>query len=213
MSAYDESAASFAMWEPQRRLTLEEARKRTGVIRVWRWICIGIAASAGMSVLGFAAWASVGADLGFKSQISANEALKMVNPRFTGRATNGSSYVLNAETATRRSRVSDTVDLDLPVFEGGLGQTARAPKGIYKENAQTMELVGGVVFMDKSGNRFDTATALIEAGKDRVVGSGAIHGSGPLGSLRADNYEMQASGGRVVMRGNVKGVIRESDPS
>ncbi|HVY04091.1 MAG TPA: LPS export ABC transporter periplasmic protein LptC, partial [Caulobacterales bacterium] len=138
------------------------------------------------------------------------EALKMINPRFTGRANNGAAYTVNADSATRRSRTSEVIDLDLPVFQGELGQTARAPKGVYKENARTLELAGGVVFLDKSGNRFDTATALVDAARDRAVGSGAIQGSGPLGSVRADNYEIQTSSGRVFLRGHVRGVIRES---
>jgi lipopolysaccharide export system protein LptC len=211
VSAYDATTEGFAMWEPARLLTLEEARKRTRLIRVWRWVCVTIAAAAGMSVLGFAAWASVGGDMGFKRQLAANDALKMVNPRFTGRANNGGSYVLVADTATRRSRISDTVDLDKPLFEGSRGGSARAPKGVYKESTGNMELSGGVVFMDKSGNRFDTVDAFFDSAKDKVTGTGSINGSGPIGSLRADTYEMQASGGRVVMRGNVRGTIKESE--
>jgi lipopolysaccharide export system protein LptC len=191
-------------------MTLEEARKRARFIRVWRWLCITVAAGAGLLVLATVVIGSIGGDMGFDRDLSAREALKMINPRFTGRANNGAAYTVNADSATRRSRTSEVIDLDLPVFQGELGQTARAPKGVYKENARTLELAGGVVFLDKSGNRFDTATALVDAARDRAVGSGAIQGSGPLGSVRADNYEIQTSSGRVFLRGHVRGVIRES---
>jgi lipopolysaccharide export system protein LptC len=208
----DDAGARFAIWQPSRRLTLEGARQRSRFIKIWRWICISIAGGAGLLVLGWAVAGTVGGDMGFQSEITAREALKMINPRFTGRAANGAGYVLNAETATRRSRVSEVIDLERPVFTGGYGQTAKAPRGIYRDNARTLELAGGVVFLDKSGNRFDTATTLIEANRDRAVGSGAIQGSGPLGALRADAYEIQASGGHVFLRGNVRGTIKGSAP-
>jgi lipopolysaccharide export system protein LptC len=207
-----DTESRFAEWEPSRLSTLDEARKRSRAIKSWRWLFISVAAGAGLAVVASAVWGSFGGDLGFQSEISGREALKMVNPRFTGRSANGASYALNAESAQRRSRASETIDLNKPVFEGALGQTASAPRGTYNEEVRTMELVGGVVFMDKSGNRFDTATAKVDAAADKVVGSGSIRGSGPLGSLRADEYEIKASGGHVYLRGNVRGTIRDSAP-
>lgn len=209
--AMHDEDAPYAVWDPSRQLTLDEARKRSRFIKTWRWVCITVAGGAASLVLASVAIGSIGGDMGFSRELSSSEALKMINPRFTGRANNGTSYVVNAESATRRSRSSEIIDLDLPVFEGQLGQTARAPTGVYKENSNTLELAGGVVFLDKSGNRFDTATAYVDADKDKAVGTGAIQGSGPLGSLRADTYEIQTSTGHVILRGHVSGVIRNSE--
>ena len=199
-------------WAPARQMTLEQARKRSGIIKIWRWTCISVAAGIGALVLIFAIANSLGGDLGFSNEVSARDALRMVNPRFTGRSTSGFSYVVNAATAVRRSRVSDLMDLDRPDFTGASGQTITAPTGLYSDVSQAMDLTGGVVFQDKSGNRFDTATAHIDSQHDHVVGSGAIRGAGPIGTVFGDAYEIKTDTGSIFMRGNVHGVIRDSSP-
>ena len=101
----------------------------------------------------------------------------------------------------RRSRVSEVLDLDKPNFAGALGQVITAPKGVYVESVQTLDLMGGVVFQDKSGNRFDTATARVESDNDRVIGPGVIKGTGPIGTVRGDSYEIQTNGGSILLPG------------
>ena len=212
MDTFASNESRITEWAPSRQLTLEQARQRSRFIRVWRWACISAASGVGLLVLAFAAINSFGGEFGFDSQVSARDALRMINPRFTGRSTDGYGYVVNASTAVRRSRVSELMDLERPNFVGASGQVITAPKGIYSETTKTLDLNGGVVFQDKSGNRFDTSTAHIDSVRDRVVGSGAIRGGGPIGTVRGDNYEIRTDGGSIFITGNIRGMIKDSSP-
>ncbi len=198
-----------ALWAPQRRSTLAQARRRSRFLRTFRWLCILISAGSIALTLGFVAAHSVQKSFGLRDQISAGDALRMVNPRFSGVDSRG-EFMLTASTAVRRSRLSDLVDLEQPYYRGSKGQTITAPRGVYRQDKRTLELLGAVEFKDESGNVFETSYAMIDTTRDVARGDKPVRGAGPLGVVRADAYEIQASGGRVRMSGNVRGTVTGS---
>ena len=84
-----------------------------------------------------------------------------------------------------------------------------ANSGVYNQVERTVQLNGDVVFADDGGNTFSSTGAFVNAAENRVEGNRAIRGAGPLGSVRADSYEIREGGGRIVFRGRVKGVVVE----
>jgi lipopolysaccharide export system protein LptC len=137
------------------------------------------------------------------------DSARMINPRFTGRGGGDTSYVITAASALRRSAEKDAVDLDQPIYSTRDGMTIRAPTGYYDPDSQILELTGGVIFTDKKGNRFLTRSAKLDAKTNSAFGAQPLQGAGPLGSVRADAYEIDAKSGHIRMTGRVSGTLKE----
>lgn len=195
-------------WEPRRQLTLDAARRRSRRLSVLRLIFVGLASASFSAFFGFMTLHAALGGFGGRDEVSEVESLKMVNPRFSGRAAGGATFDVTAMTATRRGLQSDLIDLDSPVYAAKDRQVT-ATRGVYNQVARTIELNGDVVFTDQSGNTFSSTNAFVDAAENRVVGKRAIRGEGPLGSVRADSYELQEGGDRIIFRGRVKGVVKD----
>src|SRR5882757_2879487 len=95
----DPTRPSPIHWEPRRSLTLQGARRRALIMRAWRWFCIGVCVAAALAVIGSAMLRTLdGFALGNSPPTA--DSVKIVNPRFTGRSTDGTvSYVITAKSA------------------------------------------------------------------------------------------------------------------
>ena len=60
---------------------------------------------------------------------------------------------------------------------------------------------------DREGYEFTTTAARVHVSEGRVEGIQPLSGTGPLGDVSADTYEILDEGDRVVLRGNVDMVI------
>jgi len=199
-------------WEPRRQLTLESARRRSRQISSLRLVFVGLASASFSAFFGFMTLHAALGGFGGRDELSEVEALKMLNPRFSGRTAGGNTFDVTATTATRRGLQSDLIDLDAPVYEAKDRQVT-ATRGVYNQVARTIDLNGDVVFKDKSGNVFSSTSAFVNAAENRVEGKRAIRGEGPLGSVRADSYELREGGDRIIFRGRVKGIVKEREGS
>lgn len=201
-------APAPVFWEPNRQLTLQSARKRSERISRLRLVFVALASASFSAFFGFMTLHAALGGFGGRDEVSEAESLKMLNPRFTGRIQGGAMFDVTAATATRRGFNSDLIDLAQPVYTAK-DRRVIAETGLYNQTKRTVELSGNVVFTDVSGNRFYSTHAFIDADKNRVVGQRAIRGEGPLGSVRADSYELSDGGGRVIFKGRVKGVVKQ----
>lgn len=204
----DRSSAFEAAWEPKRQLTLEAARRRSRQISQLRLVFVGLASASFSAFFGFMTLHAALGGFGGRDEVSEVESLKMINPRFSGRTASGGMFDVTATEAIRRGPESDLIDLKSPVYEAK-DRKVTARTGVYNQVARTVDLAGDVVFTDKGGNTFTSASAFVDAQENRVEGRRAIRGEGPLGSVRADSYEIRDGGDRVFFRGRVKGVVRE----
>ena len=82
--------------------------------------------------------------------------------------------------------------------------------GAYDAAAHTLELWDGVQFEDRRGNRFSTERTKLDARTNLASGMQSLEGAGPLGSVRADAYEIDANSGHVRMSGKVTGSLAGS---
>jgi lipopolysaccharide export system protein LptC len=197
-------------WQPRRRLTLDQARSRSAFLRVWRMACVAIAAAAAGSILLAMVLHTIGGGYTADREIAAEQTLTMIAPRFTGRQEGGSTFEITAATARRRAVGEQIMLLDKPVFKNQAGQTLTAGSGVYDPTKRTVELFGEVVATDTSGGRFTTGYALVDAENNIVVGKEPLLGRSGLGEVRSDTYELRKNGGHVIMRGRVRGTIRQS---
>ena len=201
------------LWAPRRQLTLAQARKRSARVRYLRYTLVGAAAISIGLFLGFVFRSAMSQDAR-PPAVQDDEAVTMVNPRFTGRDSNGEVFTITAEAAQRRRSADGVVDLVNPVMRDAKGAELKAPTGFYDRDKGILELYEAVNITDSAGYSFISRGARLILGEDRVEGLSPLEGKGPLGDIQADSYEILDNGNRIVFQGNVKTVIypQPADP-
>lgn len=193
----------LAQWAPQRQMTLAQARRRSSTVGLLRMIFVaGAAISAGVIIGPIAATTLSGAGQQI-DQLEGDEIVTMVNARFTGRNIAGEAYVITAEAAQRRRADPSVINLTNPRLVDDKGTEVSAPVGVYYQNAEYLDLFQDVKVRDAEGYEFTTTAARIFVQEGRVQGLEPLNGNGPLGDVRADSYEIEDEGDRVIFRGNV----------
>ncbi len=198
-----------AVWEPKRATTLSQARQRTAFVRTLRFVLIAITAGiVGLVILQIAT--SVLGEVE-PEEITIGENARMINPRFTGRDEGGSPFVVTADVAIRRQGASvNLTELERPRLDyemiEALGPEADgvlAQSGLYDSENRILDLDTDVRFRTASGYEFVSQTARLLLDEDRVIGDSPVEGTGPMGDIRAEAYEILDGGDRVVFTGQV----------
>jgi lipopolysaccharide export system protein LptC len=197
-------------WEPKRAQTLKAARRRSRLVATLRRVFVAGAGASFAAVFVFMALYAI--EGGFNSsRYSAQEPLRMLNPRFIGRTENGGPYQLSAEAAERAVGSNQPIQLIAPVYRTEAGTIMLAPRGVYDEQAQTVVFDGEVLFADRGGNRFTTPNMMVDLEAGTLTGRGGVTGAGPLGVLQAERYELRDSDRALVLSGGVRGQIPDRD--
>jgi lipopolysaccharide export system protein LptC len=208
MDGYASAANPTRVWEPRRELSLVQARKRSRLVAVLRRLFTAFAGASFASV--FVSMGVFAAQGGFSgADLQEVQPLRMINPRFTGRSEDGVAYQITADVAARGAEGERFLRLAAPVYRDAAGAAIIAPRGTYDESKEEVRLTDGVVFTDKSGNRFTTPSVRIDAVTGRVFGDHGVVGAGPLGVVRAESYELRQSDRAFVLRGGVRGELPE----
>jgi len=197
-------ARGQALWAPRRQLSLEKARERSRLV-VWlrRIFVAGAAISIGI-FLGHLAANAIQASGSNIKELTGNEVVTMINPRFTGRDDMGEPFVIMATSAQRQRGNDDVVLLYEPTLSDELGGEISAPQGLYNQRDQTLELFGKVVAADPGGYVFNSNRARIYVREGRIEGLEPLKGAGPIGEVESTSYEILEEGDRIVLSGNVK---------
>jgi len=194
-------------WEPRRRMTLEAARKRSAVIRILRLSFLVLSAIIIAVVALYILFNALRKEAPppLPPQDVDGE-VRMINPRFTGRDSAGRPYVVIADTATRRNDEPDTTDLVNPRLDTAPGSDSSqvtAKSGIYRANKKTLTLFDSVHFTTPNGYEYVTEHAKFYIDTDHIVGDKPVSGTGPMGSVRADAYEIINGEEKVIFSGKV----------
>lgn len=137
--------------------------------------------------------------------------LAMIKPRLTGTDDNGNPFVITAEVAIQdpqhihRARLQ-TLEADMSM-QSGRWLNATARQGFFDMDAGMLKLVGGVAIYSDSGFELHTAKADIDMKKGLFHGPGTVTGHGPLGSLRADRFDVDRIRQQVHLVGHVQTVF------
>jgi lipopolysaccharide export system protein LptC len=187
-----------------RRASIQRWRRRSRVITVLRIVLPGL---IGLILAGLAATVAYNTfNARPVSMGSSSEPIRLVNPRFVGRDDRGRPFVLIAATATRDPQDYQKVYLDKPALvlddDGPDPLRITAAKGVYHELTRKLEVSGGVRLAGARG-AFETAESLFDTHTGELVGSGPIHGAGPLGEIDAKSYGVYDKGARMVFNGGV----------
>ena len=194
------------LWAPKRQLTLAQARRRSERVRYLRYGLVGAAAVSIGLFLGFVFRSALSQDAR-PPAVRDDDAVTMINPRFTGRDSEGQVFTITADAAQRRRSANGVVDLVNPVMRDANGAELKAPTGFYDRDKGVLELYEDVNIRDSAGYAFSTKGARLILGEDRVEGLSPLQGKGPLGDIEAESYDILDGGNRIVFTGNVRTVI------
>lgn len=211
ISTGDRSASdALGLWEPKRTLTLEAARKHSARIKVMRWglllICAGLAAAL---IYQFATQSST-----IILEDNPTESVKMVNPRYSGRTTDGLPFYLTADTATRTLANKSEVELLNPVLEfirenGAEASLVVAETGTYDDVKKILNLRTAVDLNTDDGYNCKTTHARIFAKDKRIEGDERIECTGSFGLVNGNSYEINDNYKVFVFKDGMDAIIEQ----
>jgi lipopolysaccharide export system protein LptC len=192
--------------DPTWKIRLEAARRRTGFVRGLRRTLASSIVLLGGAVGFFIALSAINPPPPIDSSQVGGQ-VRMVNPRFTGRDSGGTPFVISARSAERPETGSPITELLAPQFDFSVKDSpasmVRSDRGVFDQEARTLDLLDGVRFSTDSGYLFESEHARVFVDEGRVVGERVVMGEGPLGSIRAQSFEIREGGDIVVFTGSV----------
>jgi lipopolysaccharide export system protein LptC len=192
---------SMDMWGPRRATSLKEARGRTALVHILRLLfTIGAVLSAGV-LIGYVINNAISS--GRPPVSGPGAGATVLGPRFEGRDAHDQPYTLTADTARRRREATGLVDLVNPRLEDATSTAVQARDGVWDDQKKILELVGDVVMTDAAGYTFTADRTTMYVEENRVEGKTPLRGYGPIGEVRADQYEVVDEGTRIILKGNV----------
>lgn len=210
----DGHAASEALglWEPKRTLTLEAARKHSARIKFLRRLllimCAGLAAYLVYE---------------FTTQSNATfidddptESVRMVNPRYSGRTSDGLPFYLTADSATRTLANRTEVALIKPVLEfireeGAEASLVIAETGTYDDVKKILNLHTAVNLNTDDGYSCKTTHARIFARDKRIEGDERIECDGGFGVVNGNAYEINDNYKVFIFKNGMNAIIEQGD--
>jgi lipopolysaccharide export system protein LptC len=198
-------SAHTIAWSERLDLTLAQARQRSQLVNLLRRLFVGLAGAALASVFVFMALFSPEGLWG--SAYAQVTPLRVLAPRFTGTSESGEAYQLTADVAAKDDVAARFMTLAAPVYRSIKGQMLMAPRGVYDEQTQTINMEGGVLFTDGDGNRFSSPGMVVDLEAGVLRGERGVTGAGPLGVVRADAYELRTDGSELRLSGGVRGQV------
>lgn len=207
------ASEALGLWEPQRNLTLEAARRHTQRIQILRKMLIALAAAL-VIVLGFQ---FVGNNSTTFDSPNPTESVKMVNPRYSGRTADGLPFYLTAETATRTLARRDQVSLTKPVLEfiradGAASSFVMAETGTFDDVNKELALQDGVNLETDDGYRCQTSQARIFAREKRINGDESIACTGTFGDVTGQAFEINKNYTEFIFKDGLNALIKQ-DPA
>jgi len=124
----------LGLWEPKRTLTLDAARRHSARIRLFRKLLVLTA----VALTGAVVWQFINQPAGFDLVDNPEETVRMVNPKYSGRTSDGLPYYLTAADAVRNASASTAVNLSAPVLNfyrelGAEPSKVTALDGVYDD--------------------------------------------------------------------------------
>ncbi len=154
-----------------------------------------------------------GLHLPFGADAGADGALKMIAARYTGTDTKNRPFTITAAEASQPSGDSPLVHLteieaDILVDRArGERLAMTADAGLYRRDAERLDLTGEVVVHADSGHSFRTTEARVDLPTGTAAGDAPVRGRGPYGLLDANNFMLRDGGRTMTFGGRVRMTI------
>lgn len=195
------------------------ALTRSAWVRLLK-VALPLGAAALVAALFLSGGRDRGEGLGVSGVSIDADGLRLTEPRFSGRLEDGAPYELRADWALPDGPDPERVELGpiraallpAPSEPEGRTLTLSAGSGVYRPQAGTLRLEGGVTLRTSDGYtaRADGFSADLRAETARTVGP--VRGDGPAGSIEAATMEAARRDGAGYIRFG-GGVRVRIDPS
>jgi lipopolysaccharide export system protein LptC len=137
----------------------------------------------------------------------ASTPIRMVNPHFFGRDSQGRAYTLGARQAVRDEASFQSVLLSFPTItldvNGVHPSTLTADSGVYHEDSRVLFLKGHVHADNAKQSNFATDEATVDTKTGSVVGGAPLASQTPFGNVQSNGFNVFDKGDRVIFKGGV----------
>lgn len=145
----------------------------------------------------------------------AKERLKIREARYRGEDAKGQPFALTAGSALQRSSAEPVVELDrlaasIRLDDGPASITANT--GRYDMDSERVHVDGQIAFRAANGYTLDTRDATVDLKTRQLRSSGAVDGTVPQGTFRADRLRADLEARTVTLDGNARLRIRPRGP-
>lgn len=145
----------------------------------------------------------------FTDLTASTDEYKMANPKFAGVDDDGQPYEITAKEALQAPEDKEVVQLVEPravTNSNDKSTTVTARKGVFRSQANTLDLTDAVTLEHKIGADsyvLTTPAATVAIREETVDSTAGVVGESEAGTLRADRMRAYNGEGRVVFEGNV----------
>ena len=134
--------------------------------------------------------------------------LTMTKPRLSGSDHKGNPFVVTADSAVQdphnvRLATLHAVQADM-TLEKNRWLSATAARGFVDMNKGTLKLSGGISVYSDDGYEIHTARTDVDLKKGLFHGSDVVTGHGPMGSFRADTFDVDRITSQLQLHGHVQ---------
>jgi lipopolysaccharide export system protein LptC len=141
--------------------------------------------------------------------------LAMLKPRLTGSDQSGNPFVITADAAVQqganaRKVALRKVEADM-TLEKNRWMNASATQGLVDMDKGALTLTGGIAMYSDDGYELHTERANVDLRKGIFHGPGRVTGQGPMGTLRADSFELDRISKQISLHGHVQMTINPSE--
>lgn len=211
-TASHEVSEALGLWEPKRTLTLEAARRHSQRIKIIRLVLIGL---AGLLIIALV-WQFTNQSSGPPIADNPDEAVKMINPRYSGRTDDGLPFFLTAAEAVRTTSNEKVVELVKPVLhfyrEAGVDESLIvAETGTYDDVEKILNLRTTVNLTTDDGTECVSTHARIFARTKKVEGDEPIKCDGAFGKVNGNAYEILENYTVFVFKNGMDAVLDQDE--
>lgn len=137
----------------------------------------------------------------------------LLKPRFEAVDTDTQPYTITADEARQDAKDPDLINLTKPIaditLKDGSWLALEANTGLFRQNAQQIELTGDVRLFQDQGYEMRTDHAKIDLKTQQVEVKQDVAGQGPLGQLSAARMHGDGRAGVLVFYGPATLVLHE----
>ncbi len=175
------------------------------LIKRFLWVLVA-------GIVGLVVWIASGiGDKGARmvfSHIPKSENLEniMSKPHYQGIDLNNNPYTVIAEKAVQQDKdtvLLSTISADM-ARPGDKWVALTARSGTLNTETKQMTLTGGVNLFYEGGYEFESDHAQVDINKGAAYGDSPVNGRGPLGTLKADSFEIRDRGDSIRFNGSVR---------
>ena len=141
-----------------------------------------------------------------------NNDLTMTKPRLTGTDHKGNPFVITADAAVQdpanvRHATLQSVQADMTI-DKTRWLNATAVRGFIDMDKGTLALGGGIAVFSDDGYELHTERVDVDLKKGLFHGPVAVNGQGPMGTFRADMFDIDRNTSQIQLHGHVHMTIQ-----